>query len=316
MDSSFSERNTLPVESLSFKNWWHLLARHTSVVDQNETIHTALKIMVHRGFRHLPVVKHDSNRAGNEILGIVSASDLIDYMENGRLVSGLNNPVSVIMNENPVTICPSDTILDAIRTISEKNVGALLIREEVSKHESKFASTRKKLQGIVTLRDIVSVMAAYVPMGVRVEDYMTRELVTIKELDSISSAVNLMSERMVRRLPVVSGEDQRTVGMITNKMILRYIESVIAYNIRDINVAIAMPLTSIMAAKMPLIDPKEDCGNALYLMRELGTGGFAVVDSRGLLGIITERDLVKRIYDEKGLYFFSQLFLRNRAIPQ
>jgi CBS domain-containing protein len=51
-------------------------------------------------------------------------------------------------------------------------------------------------------------------------------------------------------------------------------------------------------------------------MRELGTGGFAVVDNRGLLGVITERDLVKRMYDRKGLSFFSELFLKNRSLLQ
>src|SRR5579871_2825967 len=45
--SSFSngvQRNRRPIDSLSFKNWWHLLARHTSAVEPNETIRTALKI--------------------------------------------------------------------------------------------------------------------------------------------------------------------------------------------------------------------------------------------------------------------------------
>jgi CBS domain-containing protein len=48
-------------------------------------------------------------------------------------------------------------------------------------------------------------------------------------------------------------------------------------------------------------------------MRELGTGGFAVVDSPGLVGIITEWDLVNRLYDAKGLAFFSEMFLRDRT---
>lgn len=102
--------------------------------------------------------------------------------------------------------------------------------------------------------------------------------------------------------------------MVTNIMILRYLESIIAYNMRDLNAAMARPVKAIMISPMPLIDPKEDCGNALYLMRELGTGGFAVVDSRGLLGVITERDLVKRVHDRKGLSFFSELFLQDKRL--
>ncbi len=308
---------TLPLESLTFKNWWHLLARHTSAVDPNESIGTALKIMVHRGFRHLPIVERGSSGTGKEILGIVSASDLIDFIESGAMPSWLEDSVTTIMRDNPVTVSSEDTILDAIRTISEKNIGALLIREADEERERMGPlSGIGKLQGIVTLRDIVSVMAAYVPMGLLVEDYMTRDVATVGALDPISSAVNIMTEWKVRRLPVVSGKNHRIEGMVTNKGILRYLESIVAYNVRDISAALAMPVMSAMITRMPQIDPKEDCGNVLYFMRELGTGGFAVVDSQGLLGVITERDLVKRIYDKKGISFFSELFLQDkRAIP-
>lgn len=312
-------KEKLPLESLSFRNWWHLFARHTSVVEPNETIRTALRIMVHRGFRHLPVVRRDTGREGpGEILGIISAADLIDFIEQGQLVSGLDDPVSKIMSDNPITIRPSQTILDAIREISQKNIGALLIEEEERERSfqlrnyAALSAQSPRLQGIVTLRDIVSVMATYVPIGVKVEDFMTRDAVTIDENDPISSAISLMSAKRVRRLPVVLND--RVEGMVTNKMILRYLESIIAYDMRDVNAAVVLPVKTTMISPMPLIDPKEDCGNALYLMRELGTGGFAVVDSRGFLGVITERDLVKRIHDKKGLSFFSELFLQDRMI--
>lgn len=305
---------TIPIENLTFKNWWHLLARHTSAVGPNETIGTALKIMVHRGFRHLPIVRRDANEFGSEILGMISAGDVIDLIGSGDLLPSLGEPVSNMMNDNPVVVSSEDTILDAIRTISEKNIGALLIEEDNCdeiRHQS--LPNQHRLQGIVTLRDIVSIMAAYAPFGLLIKDYMTRGASTICENDSIWTAVDIMAEKKVRRLPVVSARKKDHVaGMLTNKMILRYLESVIAYNIQDVNAALTMPVTSAPIASMPLIDPMEDCGNALYLMRELGTGGFAVLDSRGLLGVITERDLVRRIYIDKGLSFFSELFLQDR----
>lgn len=293
------------------------------MVEPNESLRTALRIMAHRGIRHLPVVKRDTERErGGEILGIISASDLIDFTERGHLFSRLEDHVSTIMNDNPITIRPSETILDAIRTISQKNIGALLIEENKeeaalgleSRNNSTVTARRPRLQGIVTLRDIVSIMAAYIPLGLRIEDFMTREVVKISKDDPISRAVNLMSKNRVRRLPVVT--NGRVEGMITNKMILRFLEGVVAYGMLNEIAALSQPVKTVMASTMPLIDPKEDCGNALYLMRELGTGGFAVVDSRGLLGVITERDLVKRIYDKKGLAFFSELFLQDkRMIP-
>ncbi len=75
------------VESLTFRDWWHLLARYTSIIESKDTIRTALKIMAHRGFRHLPVV------TDGHLYGIVSAGDLIDLFTGGEF-STLTNASS------------------------------------------------------------------------------------------------------------------------------------------------------------------------------------------------------------------------------
>jgi len=344
------------VQSLTFKDWWHLLSRYTSVVESMDTIRTALRIMAHRGFRHLPVVSNGS------LIGMVSAGDLIEtfagreeykthFIEEkmahatltsemktsgGRIRSSLNNTISSITNTNPEIIHPNDTILDAITSISERNIGSLIIvegerGEQSADKEDKIRSSQTalpekrfngKLLGIVTLRDLVSILASYSPFGIRVEDCMSERVATISDRDSIVSAMILMSGKKVRRLPVVATPKGRTLGnnpvqgMITNKMILRYLESIISYEMLDLDTALGQPVKTVMQSSMPMIDPKEDCGNAAYLMREIGTGGFAVVDSRGLIGVITERDLIRNIYKKKGIAFFSELFEKGNAQMQ
>jgi CBS domain-containing protein len=330
------------VQSLTFRDWWHLIARYTSVVDHRDTIGTVLKIMAHRGFRHLPVVD-DGN-----LVGIVSAGDLIElFVQGGRfssasdsnnspsspelvmkregnhLVSCLHEPVSTITNSNPVTVSPDNTVLDAIRALGEKNIGSILILDHPSNPGQPLEKpTKGKLVGIVTLRDIVSILSAYGPFGVRVEDCMTSKVVAVNEMDSVYSAMELMTRERVRRLPVLrsarrnDGDLKSTIGMVTNKMILRYLESVISYEMLDVGRAIKQPVKTVMLSSMPLIDQKEDCGNAAYLMRELGTGGFAVVDSDGLIGVITERDLIRRNYQKYGLRFFSELFEKGNKRMQ
>ncbi len=317
------------VETLTFRDWWHLLARYTSVIESNDTLQTALRIMAHRGFRHLPIV------SDGDLVGIITAGDLIDCFvaceQSGtNLVSSLNTCVSTVANHNPVTIRPDHTILDAIRVIAVKNIGSLLIVEDEGDHAKSGAinapstlplqnkNMQRKLVGIVTLRDIVSILASYNPFGVRIENCMTDRVTTTSDSDSILSAMTLMSREKVRRLPVISSPKNGVggvvvQGMVTNKMILRYLESIISYGMLDVNRAIKQPVKTVMQSPMPQINPKEDCGNAAYLMRELGTGGFAVVDSRGLIGVITERDLVRRIYEREGPSFFSELFEKGNA---
>lgn len=326
------------IDSLTFRDWWHLLARYTSTIDPDDSVHTALRIIAHRGFRHLPLASE------RRLYGIVTAGDLMDTFtslaisplkDGGKLqvvkshsdhiLDSLNFKVKTIASSTPVTVEPENTILDGIEKVSHKNTGSLLIvgnessqadileKSGLGKTPVSKSANGSRLEGIVTLRDIVSILAAYGPFGVKVEDCMTEKVYTIGENDHIFTAMTLMSRERIRRLPVVartrnneSGES--LVGMVTNKMILRYLESVLAYGMLDLGNAILQPVRTIMNSSIPTIDPKEDCGNAAYLIRELGTGGFAVLDSRELVGTITERDLVKRIYERKGLSFFSQLF--------
>ena len=327
---------------MTFRDWWHLLARYTSVVESKDSVRTALRIMAHRGFRHLPVV------SDGKLFGVAAAGDLIDLFSSEKsfdlaskdpltlppseikqwgdwLNSSLENQVSTISNPHPVTITPDYTILDAIKVMGEKNIGSLLILDDWKligpSEKAQTANPQGKLVGIVTLRDIVSILAAYAPFRIRVEECMTSRVSTVKEKDSIYSAMKLMSQERVRRLPVVTSvrnekTGQSILGMITNKMILRYLESVISYNMLDVGSAIMQPVKTVMQSHMPLIDPKEDCGNAAYLMREIGTGGFAVVDSRGLIGVITERDLITRLFKKKGPLFFSNLFEKGTARMQ
>ena len=308
---------TKPKDDLGLDRCWSIFTRHTSVVEPEEAIQTALKIVAHKGFRHLPVVKR--NRA-REVMGIVSAQDLIDLFSpmtvhslySAQTEKILDSSVSTIMSDKPMTIGQNQTILDAIALMSRENIGALPI---VAEEQAKSQGLRVPgLTGIITLRDVISMMAAFAPFGILIKSHMTHEVATVKEDDTVDLAIRLMSRKGVRRLPIMdSKRNERIKGMVTNKMILRLVESCLAYKgtTMGIDVACRQPVKSIMMAPMPIIDPNEDCGTAAYLMREIGTGGFAVADSRGLLGIITERDLIRRVCKREGISFFSELLLSN-----
>ncbi|MDG6908399.1 MAG: CBS domain-containing protein, partial [Nitrososphaerota archaeon] len=171
---SFAKGTSSGESNLKLRNCWHFFVRHTSTTEPLDPIRTVLKIMAHRGFRHLPVVRRSKQAGEKELLGIVSAQDLINFMdavsgriearqEENALISKLDNYVSSIMSDHPVTITSDESMLDAIRIMSEKNVGALpIIKSE--------AATNPKLLGIITLRDLISLLAAYAPFGIRSED--------------------------------------------------------------------------------------------------------------------------------------------------
>ncbi len=112
--------------------------------------------------------------------------------------------VKEIMTSNVGVISPEMTAEDASVKMKHLNVGSLPVCDE------------EGLIGMLTDRDlVVRVMAARRdPQAVRVGEAMTRELIYCFEEDDEQKAATIMSERQIRRLPVLA-KDKRLVGIVT-----------------------------------------------------------------------------------------------------
>ena len=112
--------------------------------------------------------------------------------------------VKDLMNPSVIVVEPGSTAALASRLISRHNVGALPV-----------CGSDRRLRGVVTDRDIVlrCVAAEEDPAQTPVRDIMTRGCVTVSPNDDCREATRLMSQRQVRRLPVVEGG--KVVGMLS-----------------------------------------------------------------------------------------------------
>src|SRR5436190_1646089 len=133
-------------------------------------------------------------------------SDLTSHQRN-RMRARI--PVVEIMTPNPVTISGEATGAEAAKVMRDKDIGSLVVLD------------RGNATGIVTERDLVKKVAAsdLQPSRVRVKDIMTSPLVAVHPHEEVVEAAKLMSERKIRRLPVV--DDGKLVGMITENDIIR-----------------------------------------------------------------------------------------------
>ncbi|MBY0120828.1 CBS domain-containing protein [Bacillus sp. S/N-304-OC-R1] len=95
-----------------------------------------------------------------------------------------------------------DNVYEVAVKMKELNVGAIPIVDN------------DKLVGMITDRDIVlRCVAEKNPPSSKVEEIMSKDLITVtKEMDA-HEAANLMAKHQVRRLPVVEGE--KLVGIIS-----------------------------------------------------------------------------------------------------
>lgn len=118
-----------------------------------------------------------------------------------------------------VTAEPSASLREAALAMRNQHVGALVV---VEKKEGVARPV-----GILTDRDIVVAVIAVPgarPEGIRVGDAMTTDLATAREDDGLFEAVQRMSERSVRRLPVV-GADGGLKGIVTLDDVLRVLSA-------------------------------------------------------------------------------------------
>jgi len=108
---------------------------------------------------------------------------------------------------NDLTCClPRDTVNLAAQSMKAQDIGAVPV---IDGHET------KKLVGIVTDRDFALKVVAegLDPRQTRIEQVMARDLVTCRLQDDLQLALDAMSQRQLRRIPVVDDQG-RLVGII------------------------------------------------------------------------------------------------------
>ena len=106
-----------------------------------------------------------------------------------------------VMTSNPRTVSPNDGIQVAARIMKEEDTGVVPVVEN------------GRAVGIVTDRDIVLRAVAEGGVDRPVRDIATREVFCVRPDDSTREAERIMSQRQIRRHPVVEGD--RLVGIVS-----------------------------------------------------------------------------------------------------
>jgi len=101
------------------------------------------------------------------------------------------------------SVAPGAAVLDAIRLMAERHVGALLVMEG------------ETLSGIVSERDYARkvILMGRSSADTPVRDIMTAAVVTVQPETPVERCMQIMTEQRVRHLPVIEG--RRVVGVVS-----------------------------------------------------------------------------------------------------
>jgi CBS domain-containing protein len=118
--------------------------------------------------------------------------------------------VGALMSVRLVTVTPEDSVSDAITRMNDSGVGSVVVCDG------------PRLVGIFTERDVLRLAATGDGFaGRQMRDVMTSRVLTIAADDDVLAAARLMSERRIRHLPVVEGEN--VIGMLGIRDAMRLI---------------------------------------------------------------------------------------------
>ena len=100
-------------------------------------------------------------------------------------------------------VAPANSVLDAIKMMAEKGIGALLVLEN------------EQLVGILSERDYARkvILEGRSSNKTHVGDIMTKDVFSTDPEQSVEDCMKLMTEKRIRHLPVLS--DNKIVGVLS-----------------------------------------------------------------------------------------------------
>lgn len=152
------------------------------------------------------------------------------------------------MTRHPITITPDVSLHEALRIMRDEKVRRLPVLDK-----------RGKLVGIVLERDLLYASPSpatslsvyemnYLVAKIKVEDLMSRDVITIEEDCPLEEAARIMVDNNIGGLPVMRGD--RLVGMITESDLFKIFLELLGARNPGLRVTIKVPEQQGFLAKL------------------------------------------------------------------
>ena len=176
----------------------------------------------------------------------------------------------------------------AAKRMAEQNLGCLLVHGEGE------TSQPPNLIGLLSETDLVrkGLAQGLSLSGTKVPQIMATPLQTIPVGSTMLDASHVMEQSGVRHLCVANGKE--IVGLISVRDLVRHFLYATSGPLRDLD-DVYRPLSILMQKAMETIDREETLFSVATLMTHKRIGSLLVSQNGVVVGIVTERDLVKKV---------------------
>ncbi|CAD2074993.1 CBS and ACT domain-containing protein [Phocicoccus pinnipedialis] len=130
-----------------------------------------------------------------------------------------------------------------------------------------------------------------------VKTVMTENVKTLKETDTIESAITMMNAYNIRHIPIVDDE-RHVVGLVTDKDINLALPSILS---KETNVTMDHDLKEIMKKNIISTSEYDFVEELAVDFHQFDLGAVPVVKNRKLIGIVTQTDIMSAFIEITGM---------------
>ncbi|MBQ9026014.1 MAG: CBS domain-containing protein [Methanobrevibacter sp.] len=282
------------------ENIMKIASKDVVSIPPSKSIKDTAKVMMEHQFRRLPITDPGSGK----VLGIVTVMDILDFFGGGNkfniiekkyednFLSAINEPVREIMSRDVICLSEKSSTKEVVDVMLANQIGAIPI-----------VDSDDKLAGIVTERDIALSIAGEMDDRTA-QDYMSTKVFTTTPGTPIESACKIMVRNGLRRIPIVGGEAdiskaaKKLLGIVTSTDIIRFLNAKELFDNLNSNAAskvLETKLSDIMVKDAIIVEPEDTIGEICELFKISNIGGVPVVKDNTIVGIITERDILRAV---------------------
>jgi len=283
------------------ENIMKIASKDVVSIPPSKSIKDTAKVMMEHQFRRLPITDPGSGK----VLGIVTVMDILDFFGGGNkfniiekkyqdnFLAAINEPVREIMSRDVICLSEKASVNDVVETMLSNQIGALPLGDGDD-----------KLSGSVTERDIALSRAGGMDDRTA-QDYMTTKVFNTTPGTPVESACKIMVRNGLRRIPIVGGEAdiskaaKKLLGIVTSTDIIRFLNAKEFFDNLSSNAASEIlektKLSEIMVEDAIVVEPEDTIGEICELFKISNIGGVPVIKDDVVIGIITERDILRAV---------------------
>ncbi len=180
-------------------------------IHKDAPVESAFDLIVIHNIRRLIMIDDKG-----DFCGVILQEDLFNFLEEDVYKIDLKVK-DLLSNTLPViSICDSSTIQDASLLMHSEHIGSVIIHN----------ATHQAI-GIVTEKDILSVGYKAIDIHQNIRILMSSPVLCVNEEDAILNVIEIMKKHNIRRV-LVKGQDNKTLGLLSNKNIFHHIKGNVA----------------------------------------------------------------------------------------